>query len=105
MLQNPVPFSKTSAIEHQLRPMKILSEITSQGQVLVPAAVRQAFGVGPGEVLEWVEENGRITVQRATRHTAEAVHRALFPLGSETTPKTLGDLKQVVRELMQRRHR
>ena len=84
--------------------MQTLSKITSQGQVSVPAAVRQALGIGPGEMLEWVEENGRITVQRPARHTTAEVHAALFPEGSKSAPKTLGDLKHGVGQLMLRRH-
>ncbi|MCY7304586.1 MAG: AbrB/MazE/SpoVT family DNA-binding domain-containing protein [Rhodoferax sp.] len=84
--------------------MQALSKITSQGQVSVPAAVRQALGVGPGGMLEWVEENGRITVQRPARHSTKEIHDALFPQGSDSAPKTLGELKQGVRELMLRRH-
>ena len=84
--------------------MQTLSKITSQGQVSVPAAVRQALGVGPGGTLEWVEDNGRITVQRPTRHTTAEVHAALFPDAISAVPKTLVDLKQGVRERMLRRH-
>ena len=84
--------------------MHTLSKITSQGQVSVPAAVRRALGIGPGEMLEWVEENGRITVQRPARHTTAEVHDALFPEGSKSAPKTLSDLKQGVRQLTLRRH-
>lgn len=84
--------------------MQTLSKITSQGQVSVPAAVRQALGIGPGEMLEWVEENGHITVRRPARHTTAEVRDALFPEASKSAPKTLGDLKQGVRELMLRRH-
>ena len=84
--------------------MQTLSKITSQGQVSVPASVRRALGVGPGEMLEWSEENGRVTVQRPARHTTAEVHNALFPEGSKSAPKTLDDLKHGVRQLMLRRH-
>lgn len=86
--------------------MQTLSKITSQGQVSVPAAVRKALGLTPGSVLAWVEEDGRMTVQRVTRHSTDEVHLALFPqdAGAHAAPKTLAELKQGVRQHMQRRH-
>jgi len=79
------------------------SKLTSQGQVSVPAAVRRQLGLGPGGVLEWVEEGGRIVVRRAAAHDRTAVHGALFPDG--TSPrKSLAELKQGVALAMRRRH-
>ena len=36
------------------------SKVTAQGQVSVPAKVRQRLGVGPGSVIEWAEEGDHI---------------------------------------------
>lgn len=81
------------------------TKVTSQGQVSVPASVRRALGLTPGSTLEWVEEDGRIVVKRATRHDSQAVHAALFPEGSATPlPKSLDELKQGIRQRMKRRH-
>ena len=55
----------------------VRSKLTSQGQVSVPAAVRRQLGLGPGAILEWVEEDGRIIVRRAVHHDSAAVHGAL----------------------------
>ena len=83
----------------------VLTKLTSQGQVSVPATVRRALGLTPGSTLEWVEERGRIVVRRATRHDSQAVHEALFPEGaSAADPKPLETLKDGVRRHMQRRH-
>ncbi len=54
------------------------SKLTSQGQVSIPAEVRRRLGVGPGAVLEWDEEDGRIVVRRAGRYSSEAIHAKLF---------------------------
>lgn len=81
------------------------SRLTSQGQVSVPAAVRRSLGLTPGAVLEWTEEGGRITVQRATRHSSAELHLALFPkAGAKAAVKTLAELKQGVAQYMQQRH-
>jgi AbrB family looped-hinge helix DNA binding protein len=43
------------------------SKLTAQGQISVPAEVRQRLGVGPGSVLEWDEQDDQVVVRRAGR--------------------------------------
>jgi antitoxin PrlF len=89
---------------------KTLTKLTSQGQVSVPAAVRNFLHLMPGSLLVWSQDGDRIVVERATRHSAAEVHQALFAdqassAKSTTAPaKTLAELKQGVRLHMQRRH-
>ena len=81
------------------------SKLTSQGQVSVPASVRQALGLTPGSTLEWIEERGRIVVKRATRHDSQAVHDVLFPdADAGVVAKPLKALKDGIREHMKQRH-
>jgi AbrB family looped-hinge helix DNA binding protein len=54
------------------------SKVTAQGQVSVPARIRQRLGVGPGSVLEWDEDGDRVVVRKAGRYSSEDIHRALF---------------------------
>ena len=79
------------------------SKLTAQGQISVPAKVRQRLGVGPGSVLEWDEEDERIVVRRAGHFTSEEVHRAVFPKG---TPKAKGieQLDEGIRRYVKERH-
>ena len=79
------------------------SKLTAQGQISVPAEVRKRLGVGPGAVLEWDEEGGKIVVRRAGRYTSEDVHLALFPKGPPQ-PRPLEELKEGVRRYVRRRH-
>ncbi|MDP1650220.1 MAG: AbrB/MazE/SpoVT family DNA-binding domain-containing protein [Rubrivivax sp.] len=85
---------------------KTQTKITSQGQVSVPAAVRSFLHLTPGSVLEWRQDGDRIFVERARRHTTAEVHEALFAgeLPAGVPAKTLAELKQGVRQHMQRRH-
>jgi len=71
------------------------SKLTAQGQISVPAEVRKRLAIGPGSVLEWQEDGGRIVVQKAGKFSSEDIHRALF----KKTPRTrsLEDLKAGVR--------
>lgn len=78
------------------------SKVTAQGQVSVPAKVRQRLGVGPGSVLEWDEEGDRVVVRKAGRYSSEDIHRALFP----TRPKrrTIEEMKSGLRRDIRKRH-
>jgi antitoxin PrlF len=80
-----------------------LSKLTSQGQVSVPAAVRRALGLAPGETMEWIEEDGRIVVRRAVQHDSVDLHRALFPEGKPAR-RSLADLKSGVAAHLRRKH-
>ena len=77
------------------------SKLTAQGQISVPAKVRQRLGLGPGSVLEWDEEGEKVVVRRAGRYTSEDVHRSLFP--TPPRPRTLIELKDGVRRYIKRR--
>ncbi len=85
---------------------KMQTKLTSQGQVSVPAAVRKFLHLIPGSALVWAQDGDRIVVERAKRHSTDEVHLALFadaPPGGEPA-KTLTELKQGIRQHMQRRH-
>lgn len=79
------------------------SKLTRQGQISVPAEVRQRLGIGPGSVLEWNEEGEKIVVQRSARYNSEEIHRALFPRQGPR-PRTLTELKQGIRRHVRERH-
>ena len=85
---------------------KIQTKLSSQGQVSVPASVRNFLHLIPGSVLVWTQEGDRIVVERAKRHSTAEVHQALFSgaAPSAEPAKTLTELKQGVRQRMLRRH-
>jgi antitoxin PrlF len=78
------------------------SKVTAQGQVSVPAKVRQRLGVGPGSVLEWDEDGDQVIVRKAGRYSSEDIHRVLF----SKTPRrrTLGEMKDGIRRYIKKRH-
>ena len=85
---------------------KVQTKLTSQGQVSVPAAVRSFLHLMPGSVLVWSQDGDRIVVERAKRHSTAEVHQALFadPPPAGAPAKSLAELKQGIRQRMQRRH-
>jgi AbrB family looped-hinge helix DNA binding protein len=54
------------------------SKLTAQSQISVPKAVRSKLGIGPGSVLEWEQDGGKIVVHRAGLYTSEDIHRKIF---------------------------
>lgn len=96
----------TPVIRYHPAMQKVQTKLTSQGQVSVPAAVRNFLHLTPGSVLVWSQEGDRIVVERATRHSTAEVHQALFaggaPVGVPAT--TLDELKQGIRRRMRHKH-
>jgi antitoxin PrlF len=78
------------------------SKVTAQGQVSVPAKVRQRLGVGPGSVLEWDEDGDRVVVRKAGRYSSEDIHRALFTKAPKR--RTIEELKNGIRRHVRERH-
>jgi len=78
------------------------SKLTSQAQISVPAEVRRKLGIGPGAILEWDEEDGRIVVRRAGRYSSEDIHKALFD--QPPKPKAATEMKAGVRRYMKKKH-
>lgn len=78
------------------------SKVTAQGQVSVPAKVRQLLGVGPGSVLEWNEEGDVVVVRKAGRYSSEDIHRAIFP--SPPRRHTVDEMKDGIRHAVKKRH-
>jgi antitoxin PrlF len=79
------------------------SKITAQGQISVPAAIRRKLGVGPGSVLEWDDEGGKIVVRRAGKYTSLDIHKVLFPDGPPKR-RTLKELKQGIEDYIMEQH-
>lgn len=78
------------------------SKITAQGRVSVPADVRKALGVGPGSILEWKHEEGKVVVSKGG-YSFEDIHRALFG-DKKVRRRSLAELKEGIREYIRKRH-
>jgi antitoxin PrlF len=78
------------------------SKLTAQGQISVPAKVRQKLGIGPGSVLEWDDDGDRVIVRRAGRYTSVDIHQRLF--ARPAAPRTVADMKDGIRRYVKKRH-
>ncbi len=66
------------------------SRITAQGQVTIPVAVMRLFGLAPGEVIEWDEQEGQLIVQKAGQFALEDIQNALqIPAGLHKTDEQI----------------
>lgn len=48
------------------------STVTSKGQVTIPAVLRRKLGLQEGDRVEFVEENGKVTVRRVENDVESA---------------------------------
>ena len=79
------------------------SKVTAQGQISIPARIRQKLGIGPGSILEWDEQGENIVIRRVGQYSSEDIHKAIFPKGTPAT-KHLDEFKEGIRSYMKKRH-
>jgi antitoxin PrlF len=79
------------------------SRLTAQGQISVPAEIRRKLGLGPGSVLEWSEEDGKIVVRRSGKYDWEDIHKALFPKGPPP-PVTVEEMDEGIRRYIRKKY-
>lgn len=53
------------------------SRITNQGQVTIPVSVMRLFGLAPGEVIEWEQQDGNLVVQKSGQFSLADIQKAL----------------------------
>lgn len=41
------------------------STMTESGEIAIPAEILRKLGIGPGSIIEWHEEGGRIVLRKA----------------------------------------
>jgi antitoxin PrlF len=79
------------------------SRLTAQGQISVPAEVRRKLGLGPGSLLEWDEEDGKIIVRKSGKYDWDDIHKALFPQGPPA-PRTIEEMDEGIRRYIRKKH-
>lgn len=66
-------------------------------------SVRKKLGIGPGSVLEWEDDGGRIVVKRSGRFSSAEIHKAVFA-AKPGRPRSLKELKEGIRKYVRKRH-
>ena len=78
------------------------SRVTAQGQISVPAEIRRKLGIGPGSVLEWEEDGGKVAVRKVGKYSFDDIHRAIFPVKPKS--HTLEELKEGISSHLRKKH-
>jgi AbrB family looped-hinge helix DNA binding protein len=42
------------------------SVVSEKGQTTIPKRIRDKYGIGPHEVIEWIDEDGRVYFRKTT---------------------------------------
>jgi len=79
------------------------SRVTAQGQISIPAKVRQKLGIGPGSVVLWEEHGDTFVVRRAGQFSSEEIHQAIFR-GKAAKARNLDDFKAGIRKRMKKKY-
>lgn len=83
--------------------MTATSRVTRQNQVSVPAAVRRRFGIHPGSVLEWHDDDGELHIRTRT-HTLDELRAELTRM-ARSRRHTLREFDAAKTEVVRERHR
>ncbi len=80
----------------------IESKVTSQGQVSVPAPVRQKLGLAPGSRIEWREKGEEVVVRKASKYSSRDIHKAVFATPQD--PVDIAGMDAGIRSRIRREH-
>ena len=70
--------------------MEKKAKITSKGQITVPLAIRQALGVGPGDVLSFEQDKTGVRVLPVRTRSPFAKYRGIGNPGIGSGKKAIG---------------
>lgn len=72
----------------------IVAKVTSKGQITVPKSVRERLGLQPGDVLEFVEDAGRMIIRRRDQGSRFRKYRGhLRQLAGRDTDAVVAELR------------
>lgn len=80
----------------------IESKITSQGQISIPARIRQKLGLVPGSRVEWCEEGDDVIVRRVSKFSSRDIHDAIFSVSPP--PHTVEEMDEGISAHLRRKH-
>ena len=74
------------------------SSVTSKGQVTIPASVRRMLGIKPGDRVGFVEQDGRVVLERCENRVA-----ASFGVLKARRSVSLGEMEEAIAAGAERR--
>jgi antitoxin PrlF len=70
---------------------RITSKVTSKSQTVIPAVIREKLGIGPGDVLRYIETANGILIEKA-RSIEDDLFATFSEWASEADDKAYADL-------------
>lgn len=84
-----------------------MSRMSSKGQVTIPKSVRERLNLKEGDKVAFIEENGKITITKASTLSFNRLANEIARMAEEkgiTEEDLLKDLKRVRKELWNERY-
>ncbi|MBX3168778.1 MAG: AbrB/MazE/SpoVT family DNA-binding domain-containing protein [Candidatus Eremiobacteraeota bacterium] len=66
--------------------------VSEKGQVTIPKALRQRLAIQPGQILEFVEENGRLVATKAVASSPFQSLYGILPL-DQSVDEVVGEMR------------
>jgi len=66
----------------ELKGLRAKTRMSEKGRIVIPAAIREAFGIGVGDALDWRVEDGELrisTIRSRIRRAQERASRYVKP--------------------------
>ena len=60
----------------ELKELRARTRMSEKGRVVIPAAIREAFGIGVGDALDWRVEDGELRISTIRSRILRAQERA-----------------------------
>lgn len=68
-----------------------IAKVTTKGQITVPKSIRERLGIEPGDVIEFVDAAGQVTVRRHDEGSRFQKYRGFLRLRRGQDPDVLLD--------------
>ena len=78
------------------------SRVTAQGQVSIPAKIRERFGIAPGNLIEWDESGGDLVIRKAGQYSIQDVRMTLNI--KPASPQTDAEIREGIKARVRRKH-
>lgn len=104
-IDEPEPIREAQIVHYRgtMEPMALpQSRVTAQGQISVPAEIRKKLGIGPGSVLEWMQEGDKVFIRKAGKYSSLDIHKAIFK--TPPKPHTVEEMDEAIARYLRKKH-
>jgi len=81
-----------------------IAKVTAKGQITIPVDVRKRLGIGPGDKVVFVEQEGSFVLYNAAHVAIDTIQSAMLGAAERAGIKTEEDVARLVQELRRDRN-